>query len=230
MNNHEEDKNPEEPVLRMENEDLPKMASEEPASEITNEDAVEPEPEVEIDEADITVIDNESEAPSPSIGFPTRLFNAGDVIFNEGDPGDEAYLILNGRVKITRQHQQKRLVINQLGPDQIFGEMAIITGEPRTATAEAMEPTDVFIITENKLNENLSHNLAIVKNLIDQLIGRLKQLLKQQSTMVSKVERALLVDKKLEKIKIRANEYEQTKSPEQMEQGLKELLRMIREV
>jgi CRP-like cAMP-binding protein len=107
--------------------------------------------------------------------------------------------------------------------------MAIITGEPRTATAEAVEPTEVFIITEQKLNENLSHNLAIVKNLIDQLIDRLKQLLKQQSTMVSKIERSLLVDRKLEKLKAQAGECEQAGAGG-ADEKIKALLQMIREL
>jgi len=161
------------------------------------------------------------------IGFSTRKFKAGDVIFKEGDPGNEAYLILNGQVKITRQYKGKNMKINQLGKDQIFGEMAIITGEPRAATAKAHEPTEVFIITEQKLNDNLSQNLAIVKNLIDQLIDRMKQLLTQQSSMLSKVERSLLIDKKLEVIKEQVKTYEKKKSPEEIDATIKSLFESI---
>lgn len=230
MNDNEKNRDSEEPSLSMENEELPKMKNGAPVSGMEDADNIQNEPEAVIDESDIAVLDNAPDKPPAPAGFPTRSFNPGEVIFAEGDPGNEAYLILSGKVKIARQHQKKRLVLNQLGVDQIFGEMAIITGEPRTATAEAVEPTQVFIITENKLNENLSHNLAIVKNLIDQLIDRLKQLLKQQSTMVSKVERALLVDNKLEHIKIQANEYERAKPPGELEPGLKYLLQLIRDI
>ncbi len=224
MNGNEKNKD-EIPELKMVNEGINKLKA-----EVESQVEPEVEPEVEIDEADVTMIGNDSEVPLSTAGFPTRSFNAGEVIFNEGDPGNEAYLILNGQVKIIRKHKTKRMVISQLGKDQIFGEMAIITGEPRTATAEAVEPTDVFIITEEKLNENLSQHLAIVKNLIDQLIDRLKQLLKQQSTMVSKVERSIQVDNKLKEIKKQADACEESKSSDQMDEGLKALLKMIREI
>ena len=205
-----------------------------------NSEAPEIQPEIEIEASDITIIgESPREAPAPiaaktktppsPTGFSTRSFNAGDVIVSEGDPGDEAYLILSGQVKITRQHKTRSMKINELGEGQIFGEMAIITGEPRTATAEAVKPTEVFIITEQKLNENLRHNLAIVKNLIDQLIDRLKQLLKQQSTMVSKIERSLLVDRKIEKLKALAGECEQAGSAG-TDEKMASLLQLIREL
>lgn len=159
--------------------------------------------------------------------FTTRMFKAGEIIFKEGDPGDEAYLILNGQVKITRRFKNKRMTVNQLGKDQIFGEMAIITGEPRSATAQALEPTNVFVITEEKLQEHLSHNMAIIKNLIDQLIARMKLLMKQQSTMIRKVERSLLIDKKLEVIKAQIQVYEKKKGSKGMDDKLRSLLDSI---
>ena len=155
-----------------------------------------------IDQADLISMEENAGHPALPGGFATRSFEPGDVIFREGDPGDAAYLILSGLVKITRQHKKIRMVLNQLGADQIFGEMAIITGEPRTATATALEPTEVFVITEEKLNENLSRHLAIVKNLIDQLIERTKQLLQHQSAMMGKMERAVTVSKRVEKVKL----------------------------
>ncbi len=159
-------------------------------------------------------------------GFSTKMFKAGDVIFKQGATGEEAYLILSGKVKITRRFRDKSMKIGELEKDQIFGEMAIITGEPRTATAKAMEPTTVFIITEEKLQEQLSQNLAIVKSLVDQLIARVKQLLKQNTTMIKKVERGLLIDKKLEVIKAQIANYEKKKGAD-MDEKLKSLLDSI---
>lgn len=203
---------------------------EEAGLELEKSDRPDEEPDVGIDRSYIaSADDNSGQASSPS-GFPTRSFNAGDVIFKEGDPGNEAYLILNGQVKITRKYKKKRILLNQLGKEQIFGEMAIITGEPRTATAEAMEPTEVYIITENKLNENLNQHLAIVKNLIDQLIGRLKQLLKQQSTALNKIEGSLGTDKKVKQLQAKAAEYEQSTSSREKDDDLQVLLQMIRDI
>ncbi|MFP4040599.1 MAG: cyclic nucleotide-binding domain-containing protein [Desulfosudaceae bacterium] len=211
MNENNHDINPEEPGLELENEDLDM-------------------PDDDFDPADIEVMDDDPADASASIGFPTRSFAAGEVIFKEGDAGDEAYLILNGQVKITRKYKKKRLLVNQLGKDQIFGEMAIITGDPRAATAEAEEPTELFIITEQRLNENLSQNLAIVKNLIDQLIQRLKHVMKQQSAALSKIEQFLARDKKVKVLQARAEEYAGSASSEDMDEALADLLQKIREL
>jgi CRP-like cAMP-binding protein len=236
------------------NDDDKKWDLDGPALKLENESLNEAVPEVEIDPSEVVLLDCRPETdggsseqdgaavenrpeipkavdkPAQAVGFATRKFAAGDLIFQEGDPGEEAYLILNGKVKISRRHQDRRMVINQLGEGQIFGEMAIITGEPRAASAEALEPTDLFVITENKLNENLSHNLAIVKSLIDQLIERLKQLLKQQSAMVGKVERALAREKRVEKLKALAGEYAKANAAGKIDQPLAALLKMIREL
>ncbi len=209
----------EEPKLQLENEDL--MPAEEPDSISAEEDCD--------DEDDDSAYADEDDVVLPG-KFPTLSFNPGDVIFSEGDRGNEAYFILSGEVKITRNYKNKQMVINHLGREQIFGEMAIITGDPRTATAEALEHTEVFIITEEKIKENLSQHLAIIKTLIDQLIERLKQHLKQQSTFLSKIERSMKVDKKLKKLKMKAQEYEQEKSAAEIDEDMADLLQMIRQI
>ncbi|ABW67682.1 Crp/Fnr family transcriptional regulator [Desulfosudis oleivorans] len=183
-----------------------------------------------IDQSDLITMEEKEDHSSLPGGFATRSFEPGDVIFREGDPGDAAYLILSGLVKITRQQKKTRLVLNQLGADQIFGEMAMITGEPRTATATALEPTEVFVITEERLNENLSQHLAIVKNLIDQLIERMKQLLQHQSAMMEKMARSAAGAKRMEKLKALAAQYEKTVPPEKLDKGLKALLKMVQEI
>ena len=68
-------------------------------------------------------------------------FDANDVIFREGDPGDCLYLVVEGAVRISkvgRGAQQETLGFIQ--PGNFFGEMALIDGEPRSAQATAAEP------------------------------------------------------------------------------------------
>lgn len=201
------------PSLKLENEDLPAPGTKPAPKALTADDASD-------DRA-------KKKGASQSSGFPIRSFNAGDVIFREGEPGDAAYLILDGQVKITRQHKEKSIVVNELGKGQIFGEMAIIAGDPRAATAEATVPTELFFITESRLNENLSQHLAIVKSLIDQLVERMKQLLKQQTTFVSKVEQAMQKDKKLAQLKEKAAQYAQARYSNEVDEELQQLLEMI---
>jgi CRP/FNR family cyclic AMP-dependent transcriptional regulator len=60
---------------------------------------------------------------------------AGAVLFEEGDPGDELFLIESGEVSITSGSEEHHVVLATLGAGACFGEMAVLTGAPRSATA-----------------------------------------------------------------------------------------------
>jgi CRP/FNR family transcriptional regulator, cyclic AMP receptor protein len=70
----------------------------------------------------------------------TKFVKAGSIIFREGDEATELFVIKSGQVRI----QLGNRTLTELGPDSIFGEMALIDNEPRSATAIAV--TDVEIV------------------------------------------------------------------------------------
>ncbi len=77
-------------------------------------------------------------------------FNAGEIIFREGDPGNLLYLVGEGSVKISksgRGGQQETLGFVQSG--NFFGEMALLDGEPRSSMATAAEPTLLGAVDES---------------------------------------------------------------------------------
>ncbi len=84
---------------------------------------------------------------------PTRNFVKGKTIFKEGDPGDEFFVVLRGQVEIASGDRH----FETLGPDGIFGEMALIDDSPRSATAVALTDVTVAPIKENQF-------LFLVKN------------------------------------------------------------------
>ena len=77
-------------------------------------------------------------------GFPPATFKAGETIFAAGDKGDKMYVIRSGEVEIERNGK----VVEKLGPGGIFGEMALIDGSPRAASAKAKTACEVAPITE----------------------------------------------------------------------------------
>jgi len=77
-------------------------------------------------------------------------FKAGDIIFCEFEPGEELYIIKEGKVRITKIQGGKEKTIDVIGPGEIFGEMALIDNEKRTATVIA--ETDVTLIRVDKNN------------------------------------------------------------------------------
>src|SRR5881628_3681830 len=75
-----------------------------------------------------------------------RTASRGEVLFRAGEPGDEFYLIITGSVGILEPTAHGEEVAGELGAGEWFGEMALITGEPRSATAVAAAATDLGVL------------------------------------------------------------------------------------
>jgi CRP/FNR family transcriptional regulator, cyclic AMP receptor protein len=79
-------------------------------------------------------------------GIETRSFRAGDAIFREGDDAVDLFVIKSGQVRI----QIGNRTIAELAPDTIFGEMALIDDEPRSATAIAVTDVELVPVSEKQ--------------------------------------------------------------------------------
>jgi CRP/FNR family transcriptional regulator, cyclic AMP receptor protein len=75
-----------------------------------------------------------------------QTFKAGSVIFREGDPANELFVIKSGQVRI----QIGNRTITELSADSIFGEMALSDSEPRSATAIAITDVELVPVTEKQ--------------------------------------------------------------------------------
>jgi CRP/FNR family cyclic AMP-dependent transcriptional regulator len=67
-----------------------------------------------------------------------KNFAEGDVVFEEGDPGDVLFIIQSGEIELTRRGLAERRAVANLGPGEFFGEMSVVLGENRTARASAV--------------------------------------------------------------------------------------------
>jgi len=75
-----------------------------------------------------------------------RSLKAGDVIFREGDGAEDLYVIKSGEVRI----QIGNRTVSELGADSIFGEMALIDSQPRSATAVAITDVELVPVSEKQ--------------------------------------------------------------------------------
>ena len=111
-----------------------------------------------------------------------------DLIFNEGTYGDSAYMIDFGKVGIislTNQNDKRKLIAT-LKKDDIFGEMGLIDNKVRTATAIALEETQVSVISKKTFDYLLKHDPLSLRPLIKVLSHRLRNttnLLQEYSRM-----------------------------------------------
>jgi CRP/FNR family cyclic AMP-dependent transcriptional regulator len=102
-------------------------------------------------------------------------FNKGQVIFKEDQAATHAYLIRSGKVAIYKDVDGHKVFVAFMVPGQILGEMAIITGESRSATAEAAEYSELLVMDQDTLQNALDDVLPIIKALLNQLITRIKR-------------------------------------------------------
>ena len=87
--------------------------------------------------------------------FPSRTFEAGERILREGDQGDTAYLIIEGRCRVVKNVDGQPTEIRVLEPGQVFGEAALVSARPRTATVEAVDQVTALVISREQLNHGL---------------------------------------------------------------------------
>ncbi len=101
----------------------------------------------------------------------------GEVLFEEGDLGDEAYLIQEGEIEIFQRIGNTEQVIATLGKGEIIGEMSLIDNQPRMASARVLDNSKLMVITQKSLQmrlQKLQQDDRVMRRLLDVLVNRLR--------------------------------------------------------
>ncbi len=107
----------------------------------------------------------------------TKTFTKNTIIINEGDESDSLYVILSGTVKIFLSDEDgKEIILNTQGPNEYFGELALIDDAPRSASVMTLDDCKVSIILKRDFEEFISKNPEICFRLIRGLTKRLRRL------------------------------------------------------
>jgi CRP/FNR family transcriptional regulator, cyclic AMP receptor protein len=102
-------------------------------------------------------------------------YDVGDVIFEEGSTGRELFVVLDGRIDIVKDSGATRMTIVTLGKGEFFGEMAVVDGSSRSATAIAAAPkTKVMRINHARFVYLVSQQPAFALMIMDALSKRLR--------------------------------------------------------
>lgn len=110
-------------------------------------------------------------------GLRTRRFRRGEVIFHLGDPGDALFIVASGAVKITLPSETgDEAILATLRPGDFFGELALLDGAPRSATAAALEPTETLVLPRNRFRELIATEPVIRDALLASLARELRRL------------------------------------------------------
>ena len=104
-----------------------------------------------------------------------RGFPRGEVLFREGDGGSEMFVIRAGRVAISKAGAEVEKVLVTLGAGEFFGELSILNGKPRTATATVVEDAQLLVIDPRTFEAMIRGSAEIAVRLIKKLADRLAE-------------------------------------------------------
>lgn len=104
---------------------------------------------------------------------PRKTIAAGDYLFRLGDEADCAYIVEKGRLQVLLEKEGVEIPIAEIGSQEIVGEMAILGGQPRTATVRALEETTLIVLTSESIDHIVEHDSRLVKLLFHILVRRL---------------------------------------------------------
>jgi CRP/FNR family cyclic AMP-dependent transcriptional regulator len=113
-----------------------------------------------------------------------RKYPKDTVVFFENEEGDSLFMILDGRIKVTILGDDGReIILTMLGAGDLFGEMALLDNEPRSATAIAVEESELLLLHRNDFQTAIVDNPAISSALVKVLSARLRRANHQISTL-----------------------------------------------
>ena len=104
-----------------------------------------------------------------------KEFKRGDVLFREGEPGKEMYVIQSGKVNITKTVRETAKILATLGAGEFFGEMSILNHKPRSAGALVAEDAKLLVIDPKTFEAMIRGNVEIAVRLIKKLSDRLQE-------------------------------------------------------
>jgi CRP/FNR family transcriptional regulator len=105
-----------------------------------------------------------------------RSFPAGVRVFHEGDRSDACYLVRSGDLRVTREHPDGRAIaLATLGPGDLFGELAMLDGEARSASVETLSDAELLALPAADVRRLLADHPEISVKLIAALTRRLRE-------------------------------------------------------
>lgn len=110
-------------------------------------------------------------------GMRSRRFRRGEVIFHVGDPGDALFVIVSGDVKISLPSETgDEAILATIGPGGVFGELALLDGAPRSASATALSVTETVVLPRDRFRELIATEAGVRDALLASIAGELRRL------------------------------------------------------
>ena len=121
-----------------------------------------------------------------------RTVDPGETVFEEGESGDQMFIIQNGKVRVSKKIGGREHILAVLGKGDFFGEMAIVTNATRAATVKAVSQVELLCFNRDGFVSMINKNPKIALNIIDKLCRRVQNSNLQIQHLVKRNGRALV--------------------------------------
>jgi CRP-like cAMP-binding protein len=126
----------------------------------------------------VSILDGLDDSELAAFGFDLsrRTLEAGEILFYQGDPGNAVYIVESGAVRIyVHAEEGQEVSVVLYGARDLFGEMSLLDQLPRSATAEAIEDTVLWVMGEDAFRRHLEADNQLALNLMLTLSTRLRE-------------------------------------------------------
>jgi CRP/FNR family transcriptional regulator, cyclic AMP receptor protein len=113
-----------------------------------------------------------------------QIYHANEKIVEEGKAGESLYVIVSGKVRVTREFDRESFVLTELGPYDFFGEMSLIDDFATSATVEAMTETRVLKMDRHDFKAVVSSNTDLSSRLWESLARSLNRKIRKTGDLV----------------------------------------------
>jgi len=110
------------------------------------------------------------------IGALGKLYSDGDVIVSEGETGNCMYVVQAGEVAVARDQGGREIPLATLGPGDVFGEMALFTKQPRSATVRACGEARILTVDKRQFLRRTHEDPSLAFELLKRMSERIEKL------------------------------------------------------
>lgn len=105
-----------------------------------------------------------------------KIYQDGEIIVSQGEIGDHMYVVQEGFVEVLIESGDRQVVLNLLGKNEFFGEMAIFEHEIRTATVRALGPARVLTVDHKNLLQRIHEDPSLAYRVMEVMSNRIDKL------------------------------------------------------
>ena len=109
-----------------------------------------------------------------SDSLETRDYKPGEIIFSQGDAGDDAFIVESGQIEIASGNGNAEIVIATIEEGGLFGEMALIDDSPRMATARAMKKTKCVVVPKRVFGRLMKDSHPVLRVILGTMMQRVR--------------------------------------------------------